>query len=104
MSGLLDRLGRTDLTSGLVSAEVDQWKLVASQSVRVLSAEGNDWAGLMGPMARDTIERAIRALPRRQARQLRAAVAPWDRMFWEKTLPEPGRGVGRPWWWRRRGV
>jgi len=66
-----------------------------------LSGPHNDWTEFIGPMARDELERALSALPRRQAAALRAMVERADEAFWAKTLNNPRADRSRPWWARR---
>ncbi|WP_344869073.1 hypothetical protein [Amycolatopsis ultiminotia] len=77
------------------------WQRVASLPRAELSAPHNDWTEFIGPMARDDLERAVRALPRKQAAPLRAVVERADEMFRAKTLHNPRIDPSRPWWARR---
>ncbi|GAA5001473.1 hypothetical protein GCM10023317_33820 [Actinopolymorpha pittospori] len=100
----LDRLELPELNSQEIAVAYRQWITVCQQPRRTLSREHNDWSGLIGPVARDQLERAIQALPPQLSRQLQAALTPWDQRFLEKTLPDPTRNPSGPWWWQRQGV
>ena len=53
------------------------------------------------PRAREVLSRALYALPRGKARQLRRLVHRADRQVLNKTLPAPGRPGDEAWWWGR---
>ncbi|WP_051393228.1 hypothetical protein [Glycomyces arizonensis] len=53
-----------------------------------------------GPPPRDVLEFAVHRLPRKSASELRRLLAPIDRHFLERTLPNPLAPPG-PWWKRR---
>jgi hypothetical protein len=100
----LDRLEEPEFGSREIAAAYHQWIMVCEQPRRTLSREHNDWSGLVGPLARDQLQRAIEALPGHLSRQLRAALAPWDQTYLNKTLPDPTRNPSMAWWWQRQGV
>jgi hypothetical protein len=54
-----------------------------------------------GPDARDDLQRALEALPRRTARQLRNRIRALDRAFATKTLPDFAADPKLPWWRRK---
>ncbi|MFG3342488.1 hypothetical protein [Glycomyces sp. NPDC048151] len=49
---------------------------------------------------RETLEDAMRRLPKRQAQELRRLVEPLDEEFIRRTIPVPQWKAG-PWWWFR---
>lgn len=49
------------------------------------------------PPSRDSLEIALRRLPRRPARELRRLVAPLDERYLRLTIPLPSKPPG-PWW------
>lgn len=100
-SRALDRLDRPRLTSLEINAELLTWRRVAQKPRAVLAREGNDWIHFVGPLARDTLERAMRALPRRQRAPLRRRVARLDALFAGKTVNNPQADPSLPWWSRR---
>ncbi|WP_459027799.1 hypothetical protein [Pseudonocardia sp. DLS-67] len=100
-SRALDRLDRPRLTSLAINDELIVWGRVAQKPRAVLAREGNDWIRFVGPLARDPLEQAIRALPRRQRAPLRRRVARLDALFEEKTLNNPLADPALPWWSRR---
>ncbi|SEP95165.1 hypothetical protein SAMN05421756_10245 [Microlunatus flavus] len=78
-----------------------EWAEVVGRSEAELSAPHNDWAELVGPSAREVLEDALHALPRRASRPLRAEVARLDAVFERKTSPNPFADPSRRWWARR---
>lgn len=74
---------------------------MSRQSRRDLDDASNDYVEYSGPTARDVIDAAIRALPKRFARELRKLVSPLDEAVAAKTLPDPFADPARPWWHRR---
>ena len=54
--------------------------------------------GCDGLTGRALLEAALRSLPPRAARELRAVVAPLDALFLDRVLPDP-RCAGREDWW-----
>ncbi|WP_460431606.1 hypothetical protein [Amycolatopsis echigonensis] len=56
--------------------------------------------------ARDDLEAALRALPRRARAELRRIIAPLDDDFRRRTLPDPAASSLSRWhasaWWRQR--
>ena len=66
-----------------------------------LSADNNDWVQFVGPLARNTLEEAMRALNRRQRAALRREVARLDNLSEQKTLNDPLANPSLPWWSRR---
>lgn len=97
----LDRTGRSDVSPQLVAAALDQWGRVCRQSRQELGSADNVYAVYNGPDARDDVQRALDALPRRTACQLRGRVSALDRAFAAKTLPDPFADPRLPWWHRR---
>ncbi len=97
----LDRTGRSDLHPKAIAAALWQWRWVCRQSRRELGNGSNDYTVDVGPDARDTLQRALDALPHRPARQLAHRIAAADRAFAAKTLPDPFTDPQLPWWWRR---
>ena len=61
----------------------------------------NDYTAFLGPDARDVLDDAAHMLPRRLARQLYHLIAPFDRAYAAKTLPDPFADPALPWWRRR---
>ncbi len=100
-SRALDRLDRPEISSVRVKQALEAWQHTASLPRARLSGPHNDWTEFIGPMARDELERALSALPRRQAAALRAVVERADEAFWAKTLNNPRADRSRPWWARR---
>ena len=100
-SGALDRLGRPEIGSAEVGCALGRWRQVASLSKTQLTSPHNDWTDIIGPMAREVLERAMKALSRRQAAPLRNQVEKIDNMFLAKTLHNPAADPSRPWWERR---
>jgi len=100
-SRALDRLARPEVSSARVRRALEAWRRTASLPRAVLSAPHNDWTEFIGPMARDELERALLALPRRRAAPLRAVVERADKEFRAKTLHNPRADSSRPWWARR---
>jgi predicted short-subunit dehydrogenase-like oxidoreductase (DUF2520 family) len=66
-----------------------------------LGGDNNDWVQFVGPLARNTLEEAMRALNRRQRAALRREVARLDALFAQKTLNDPLADLSLPWWFRR---
>ncbi|WP_298799453.1 hypothetical protein [uncultured Pseudonocardia sp.] len=97
----LDRLDRPEISSLRVIQALETCQRTASLPAATLSAPYNDWTELIGPMARDELERALRALPTRQAAALRVLVARADAAFRVKTLNNPRADPSQPWWARR---
>jgi hypothetical protein len=100
-SRALDRLDRPRLTSLEVNGELISWRRVAHLPRSALGRENNDWVQFVGPLARDALEQAIRALPRRRRAPLRRRVARLDALFEAKTLNNPLADPSLPWWSRR---
>lgn len=100
-SRALDRLDRPRLTSLEINAELLGWHRVAHKSRAALARESNDWIHFVGPMARDRLEQAMRALTRRQRAPLRRRVARLDALFEGKTVNNPLADPSLPWWSRR---
>lgn len=100
----LDRLERPELRSQKIAAVFHEWVNVCRKPTSVLSAEHNDWAGLIGPIARDRLEQAVQALPRHLNRELRTQLSRWDQRFEARTVPDPTRNPCASWWWQRQGV
>jgi hypothetical protein len=67
----------------------------------VLQVEHNDWVQFIGPCARDALEQAMCALPRRQRAPLRRQIARFDALFLDKTLNSPFADPALPWWFHR---
>ena len=80
---------------------LEAWQRIASLPRAALSTSHNDWTEFIGPMAREELERALLALPRRQAAPLRVVVERADDEFRSKTLHNPRADHSRPWWARR---
>ena len=86
---------------GAVSAAFWSWERV----VRV----GYPWRDPLCPWkdhheifnGRALVERAIWALPRRPARELRRMVDPLDETYLSQTSPDPFAWPEAPWWLRR---
>jgi hypothetical protein len=53
------------------------------------------------PLARETLDLALRALPPRSRAALRALIHPLDDEIRRKTLPDPAGPPDWPWWQRR---
>lgn len=100
-SRALDRLGRRLLTSRSIRTELVTWREVAHKPRSALGADDNDWIRFVGPLARNTLEEAVRALNRHQRAPLRREVARLDAVFEEKTLNDPLADQSLPWWSRR---
>lgn len=99
----LDRLGRAEISSSAVGFALRAWRDIAVSSLEELSGAGNDWVELVGPVHREELERAVRALPRHHGARLRAVVEAADEDFLAKTLPDHHADPAQPWWWRRCG-
>jgi len=97
----LDRPDRPEISSEQVKQALESWQHTASLPRAELAAPYNDWALYIGSSARNELERALRALPRRQAAALRAEVEQSDEIFWAKTLNNPLTDPTEPWWGRR---
>lgn len=97
----LDRLDRSEISSLRVNQALETWKRTAALPEAVLSAPHSDWTEFIGPTARDELERALQALPTRQAAALRVLIARADDAFREKTLNNPTADPLQPWWARR---
>lgn len=80
---------------------LETWHRVAHLPVAELQRENNDWVQFEGPIARNTLEEGMRALPARKSAPLREAVHPLDELFARKTLPNPLTDPLLPWWCRR---
>lgn len=102
-SHALDRLARPEISSVIVKDALKGWSEVAGRSRADLAEAYNDYTEIIGPIHRDDLEHAVRALPRQLAAPLRAAVERADEAFWTKTLPDHRADPGQPWWWRRGG-
>jgi hypothetical protein len=100
----LDRLDRSDISSARVAEALRIWQQTASPTRAQLSLPNNDWALLIGPIARNDLERALRALPQRSAAALRLVVERADESFRSKTLNNPRADPSQPWWARRWGA
>lgn len=77
------------------------WRDIARKPRSALQEENNDWTQFVGPLARDVLEHAMRALPRQQSASLRRQTARLDALFLSKTLNDPAIDPSLPWWWRR---
>lgn len=97
----LRRTGRADLSPERIAVALAGWKWMSRQSRRDLDDASNDYVEYSGPTARDVLDVAIRALPKRFARELRKLVSPLDEAVAAKTLPDPFADPARPWWHRR---
>ncbi|SFE28701.1 hypothetical protein SAMN04487819_110155 [Actinopolyspora alba] len=97
----LDRLGREDLDAASVAVALKRWKWACHAPAARLQGEHNDLTEFVAPFARDDLERALRALPRHLARELRSQVAPLDELYIAKTVPVPTWTNGN-WWENRR--
>lgn len=102
-SHALDRLGRPEISSSTVGFALRAWRDIAASSLEELSGAGNDWVEIVGPVHREELERALRALPRHHGARLRATVEAADEDFRAKTVPNLHADPARPWWWRRCG-
>ncbi len=100
-SRALDRLARLEVSSARMKRALEAWQRIASLPRAALSTSHNDWTEFIGPMAREELERALLALPRRQAAPLRVVVERADDEFRSKTLHNPRADHSRPWWARR---
>lgn len=100
-SRALDRLDRPRLSSGSVRAELLAWRRAARQPRSVLGRQYNDWAEFIGPFARDALEQAMHALPRRHRASLRRRIVRYDALFRDKTVNDPTIDPSLPWWSRR---
>src|SRR3954468_10725040 len=88
-SRALDRLGRHRLTSRSISGDLTTWRKVARMPRSALGRDNNDWVQFVGPLARNALEEAMRALNGRQRAALRREVARLDALFAQKTLNDP---------------
>jgi len=80
-SRALDRLARLEVSSARTKRALETWQRIASLPRAALSTSHNDWTEFIGQMAREELERALLALPRRQAAPLRVAVERDDDEF-----------------------
>lgn len=100
-SHALDRLARPEISSAQVKRALEAWQRTASLPRAALGGPHNDYTEFIGPMEREELERALLALPSRQAAPLRAVVERADEEFRAKTLHNPKADPARPWWARR---
>lgn len=98
----LERLDEPGLDPITVAVEIDQWRKVCSAPRSELAKPNNDWAEIIGPMARNRLESAIQAFDRASAAPLRREVSQLDVKFEDKTLNDPDLDPSLPWWSRRR--
>lgn len=84
-----------------VASSLATWRHVTSLPRAVLGRPHNDWTEHVGPFARDHLEQAAAALPRRHAAPLRDELARLDHRFEAATLHDPHSDPTRPWWARR---
>ncbi|SFT48025.1 hypothetical protein SAMN04487904_102400 [Actinopolyspora lacussalsi subsp. righensis] len=96
----LDRLGRDDLDAASVAQALAKWSSACHAPAAKLQGENNHLTEFIAPFERDTLERALRALPRHLARELRSHVAPLDELYIAKTVPVPTWNNGN--WWKNR--
>lgn len=94
----LDRLGIHAVT---VAGDLAVWHRTASLPARVLNHPFGDDLDFIGPAARDGLQRALDALPRRRADELRALVERIDAVLLRKTVPNPRASPDLSWWHRR---
>ena len=97
----LDRSADRHVSSQSVARALATWRTVVRRPASVLAAPHNDWVELIGPMAREELERALRTLSRRHAAPLRAEIAVLDEAFRARTVPDPWADPARPSWRRR---
>ncbi|BBG03997.1 hypothetical protein PSA01_47790 [Pseudonocardia saturnea] len=97
----LERIGRADLRPEQIAGALAEWRRMARRSRRELSNASDDDVQHSGPLARDVLDTAVRVLPRRSSRTLRALVRSPDEAIAAKTLPDPFADPARPWWHRR---
>ena len=101
LAGAVNRLEHERLWDGAVSDAFRSWE-------RVVRA-GYPWRDPLCPWkdhleifdGRALLERAMHALPRRAARELRRMVTPLDEAYLLKTSPQPLAAPDDPWWLRR---
>lgn len=97
----LDRLDRPELSSAEVAEALRRWQQIAAMPAGRLATPHNDFTEFDGPMTRADLERALAALTRRQARELRHLVEAADETFRAKTSNNPRADHRQPWWARR---
>lgn len=97
----LERTGRRDVRPERIAAALAEWRSLSRQPRRELSNASNDYTTYLGPDARDVLDAAAHALPHHLARLLRRLIAPFDRAYAAKTLPDPFADPALPWWRRR---
>lgn len=94
----LDRLG---VLAVVVAGDLATWRRTAAMPARDLNHPHGDQLLHIGPPARDGLEHAMRVLPGRRARELRALVDPIDAVVLRRTVANPRARPDLPWWHRR---
>lgn len=99
------RVERRRSWPGLLSEAWRRWHAMAHRPGRWPLYAVDDVCECCDPYAgahvRAVLEDMCRALPRRPAAELRAALAPLDARFLARTLNDPFAAPGDPWWARR---
>lgn len=101
-----DRPEARDPWAERVSRALDQYRRFLRQPGRWLHVPWTDCLCCDPVEARDELEAALRALPRRDRAELRRVLAPLDDEFRRRTLPDPAASSLSSWhaeaWWRQR--
>ena len=100
-SRALDRLDRRAVSSNRIRLALTGWRRVAHKPRSALQKDNNDWVQFGGPLDRNTLEEAMRALNRRQRAPLHREIARLDALFEQKTLNDPLANPSLLWWSRR---
>ena len=97
------QLERTRLQPGLVEQALTRWAAIARAPWDQLGSPYSDWCGVPdccpGPAEeRDLLERAIYALPKKTARELRNIVQPLDLKILKRPDAVPYGNPPHCWW------
>ncbi|MCD0442290.1 hypothetical protein LO763_01450 [Glycomyces sp. A-F 0318] len=84
--------------AGDIAESFLEWRRWVRRPVRRLSTACSPCpCPTCGFGARETLERAVHRLPKRQARELRRLLGPLDERFLSRTVPVPSR-IEHRWW------
>jgi len=101
-SRALDQLGRPEICSHQVKVALRNWRWFTRIPLGPPTWERDPYEDEVGFTARATLEAAIWALNRREAKPLRDLVDRVDAAFYAATVNDPFTALARPWWERRQ--
>ncbi len=107
MASAVARLEAGQFGAGAVGRAFSVWKRSVQGPARFLRFREDDCGVLeccrVHLAARDLLEATAMQLPAHAAKELRALIKPYDRIFESRSLADPGTPTSE-WWWHRRFV